>query len=141
MPPKTALLFEDNDFYREVLTEILYEQNFQVLGYTDPNAFLSTKADCCSAGNKPCADVMITDNQMPGMTGLEFLEHVRARGCRLPNACKAITSGNWDQQERDQAIASGCKVFHKPTSLEELSAWLDQVTSAPSSEETNRGET
>ena len=130
MPPKTALLLEDNDFYREVLTEVLHEKDFQVLAYTDPRAFLATKAECCSAGNKPCADVMITDNQMPGMSGLEFLEHVHARGCKLPNACKAIISGNWAEPDHAQAVASGCKVFHKPTSLDDLLTWLDEVTSA-----------
>src|SRR6056297_1791443 len=133
MPPKTALLFEDNDFYREVLTEILHEKNFQVMAYTDPKAFLTTKADCCSANNKPCADVMITDNQMPGMTGLEFLEHVEARGCKLPNASKAIISGNWAEQDHVQAMTLGCKVFHKPTSLDDLLIWLDEATSAPPS--------
>lgn len=130
MPPKTALLLEDNDFYREVLTEILREKDFQAMAYADPTAFLSKKSDCCSASNKPCADVMITDNQMPSMSGLEFLEHVRDRGCKLPNACKATISGNWAEQDHAQAVASGCKVFHKPTSLDDLLTWLDEVTSA-----------
>lgn len=129
MPPKTALLFEDNDFYREVMTEILHEKDFQVMAYADPREFLSTKAECCSAGNRPCADVIITDNQMPGMSGLEFLEHVRARGCKLPTTCKAIISGNWAERDRAQAEASGCKVFHKPTSLDEILTWLDETTS------------
>ncbi len=130
MPTKTALLFEDNDFYREVMTEVLLEKNFQVLAYTDPRAFLFKKADCCSAGNKPCADVMITDNQMPGMTGLEFLEHVRARGCKLPNDSTAIISGNWSQQDHAQALKLGCKIFHKPTSVDAILDWLDEATSA-----------
>jgi len=130
MPPKTALLFKDNDFYREVLTEVLHEKNFQVMAYADPTAFLSIKADCCTADNRPCADVMITDNQMPGMTGLELMAHVRARGCKLPNGSTAIISGNWSQQDHAQALKLGCKIFHKPTSLNVILDWLDEATSA-----------
>ncbi len=129
MSPKTALLFEDNDFYREVMTEVLLEKNFQVAAYTDPTAFLSQKAACCCAASGPCADVMITDNQMPGMTGLEFLEHVRARGCKLPNDSTAIISGNWSKQDHAQALKLGCKIFHKPTSLDAILDWLDEATS------------
>ncbi len=132
MPPKTVLLFEDNDSYREVMTDILQEMDLQVVAYADPTAFLSNKADCCSAGNKPCADLLVTDNQMPGMTGLEFLEHVRARGCKLSNACKAIFSGQWAEQDHLQAINLGYKVFHKPTSLDDIVNWLDEATRAPS---------
>jgi CheY-like chemotaxis protein len=111
------------------MTEILQEKNFQVTAYTDPTAFLSQKAACCCSANGPCADVMIADNQMPGMSGLELLEHVRARGCKLPNDSTAIISGSWSQQDHAQAVKLGCKIFHKPTSLDEIWDWLDEATS------------
>lgn len=129
MSPKTALLFEDNAFYREVMTEVLQEKNFQVRAYSNPTLFLAQKDPCCGADDRCCADVLISDNHMPGMSGLEFLEYAHASGCRLPRS-KAVISGNWTEEDHARASRLGCKIFQKPTSIDELFAWLDDVIHA-----------
>lgn len=126
MSRKTALLIDDNEFYMDLLIEVLQEKDFEVLAFNDPLEFLSQKEDCCSAQIKPCADVVITDNQMPGMSGLDFLKMISDRGCKLPNRCKAIFSGDLSEEDHAQAQALGCKVFKKPTPIHDFWNWLDE---------------
>lgn len=125
MAPKVALLFEDNPLCRDLITEILREKDFKVTSFTSPTHYLSDKANCCCCSDEACADALITDNQMPGMTGLELLQSVKNRGCKLPNHRKAIISGSWSDEEYRQALQLGCKIFQKPVSIEEIHQWLD----------------
>ena len=72
----------------------------------------------------PCYNVLLTDNQMPGMTGLEFLEQQRRCGCKIPDHRKAIISGTWTKENLDKAAQLGCQVFHKPYQYDQISHWL-----------------
>ncbi len=125
MASKVALLFEDNPLCRDLMTEILREKDFKVTAFADPTHYLADKIDCHCCADTACADALITDNQMPGMTGLELLQRFDKNGCKLPNHRKAIISGSWSNEEYHQARQLGCKIFHKPASIEEIHQWLD----------------
>ena len=125
MGSKTALLFEDNLLCRDLMTDILQEKNFRVTAFAGPTRYLSDKADCHCHSDLACVDALITDNQMPGMTGLELLQRFNNRGCKIPNHRRAIISGSWSEEEYHQARQLGCKIFQKPFSIEEINQWLD----------------
>ena len=125
MPPKVALLFEDNRLCRDLMTEILMEKDFTVTAFADPTSYVADKNRCDTCGDNACADALITDNQMPGMSGLELIQWITDRGCKLPNHRRAVISGSWTSEEFDQAQQLGCKIFQKPVSVDEIHQWLD----------------
>lgn len=125
MPPKVALLFEDNCLCRELMTEILTEKDFKVTAFTNPTSYVASKNCCDHCGENVCADALITDNQMPGMNGLELIQWITDRGCKLPKHRRAVISGSWSGEEYDQAQRLGCKIFQKPASIKEIHQWLD----------------
>jgi CheY-like chemotaxis protein len=127
MRPKTALVFDDNEFWRTVLSEMLGEKHFRVVAFSDPTEFLATKKQgCCCQIHEPCFDVLLTDQQMPGMTGLELLERLEAGGCRVAAHRKAIISGDLAPADLNRAQQVGCKIFFKPTPMAEIFQWLDE---------------
>ena len=125
MPPKVALLFEDNSLCRDLMTEILTEKNFEVAAFADPVSYVAAKNNCRNCTGNSCADALITDNQMPGMSGLELIQWINDRGCKLANHPKAVISGSWSNEEHEQAQQLGCKIFQKPATIEEIHQWLD----------------
>ena len=127
MRQKTALLFEDNETCQTLMIEILTAKQFLVVAFSDPISFLDQQEkDCCHMVSEPCFDILLTDNHMPGMTGLEFLEQLKGFGCKLRDHNKAITSGNWSEADLSRAKQLGCKIFYKPTSVDEIFYWLEE---------------
>jgi YesN/AraC family two-component response regulator len=70
-----------------------------------------------------CVDIIITDVNMPNVSGLEFIKNQLKKGCKVKNI--ALMSGTWTDYESEYALRLGCQVFHKPFSLDELNKWLD----------------
>ncbi|MBW6509174.1 MAG: response regulator [Desulfuromonadales bacterium] len=125
MASKIALLFEDNPLCRDLMTEILRERDYKVTAFADPTSYVASHNGYCDCSDDACADALITDNQMPGMSGLEFIQWIKDRGCKLPNNRRAVISGSWSNEEYEQAQHLGCKIFHKPASMKEIHQWLD----------------
>jgi CheY-like chemotaxis protein len=74
---------------------------------------------------QPCADVIISDQSMPQMTGLDFFSTREARGCKGVHQRLAIMSANFTQEDIDQAEKLKCKIFIKPFSLEAVELWIE----------------
>ena len=122
-----AVVIDDLDWCRELLTEILEEKGYAVRSYAQAETF-----PFCSDPTRPCqsseacADLLLTDNRMPNLTGLEMVAQQRARGCKLCQGKRAVISGSWTGAERGRAHALGCHVLEKPFNLKGLQAWLQQ---------------
>jgi YesN/AraC family two-component response regulator len=71
-----------------------------------------------------CADIIMTDLNMPNITGLEFIENQIKHGCKVRNI--ALISGDWSEPEMNRAHELGCMSFSKPLRIAELIAWLNQ---------------
>jgi hypothetical protein len=67
---------------------------------------------------------MITDLEMPGMSGLELLKLQTLRGCRLPLSNKAVLSGNLDPASCEAIHRLGCATFSKPCRFSALAPWV-----------------
>ena len=127
MRQKTALLFDDNKMCRDMLTDALAEMQLQVVAFSDPISFLRQQEKiCCHRISEPCYDILLTDNNMPGMTGLEFLEKLQEVDCKISAHHMAIISGKWEEADLLRAKKIGCKIFHKPTPLDEIYDWLNE---------------
>ena len=123
----SAIVIDDNDLSRNLLAEIFKEKKIRVSTYSDPTDFLREHESDSCIGEKPCFDFILTDNKMPLMTGLAFLEHINRKGCLIPKAQTAIISGDWLGDDIKKAQELGCRIFSKPCPIEEIFAWVDNV--------------
>ncbi|OEU72883.1 MAG: hypothetical protein BA864_14295 [Desulfuromonadales bacterium C00003093] len=122
---KTALVIDDDNICLTLLSELLDEERYKVATFSRPTCYMTLQETDRCPMETPCYNVLLTDNQMPGMTGLEFLEMQRCKGCKIPDHHKAIISGSWTRGDLDKAAQLGCQVFHKPYAFNQIITWLE----------------
>ena len=119
-----TILCEDNEHVREIFNHILDERGHEVFSFEDAgDCPLNSLTECICDHKNPCSDIIITDVSMPKVSGLEFVENLRKKGCQIKDI--AMVSGYWTEKDISAAKEIGCTVFHKPLQPEELNAWLD----------------
>ena len=119
-----VLIFEDNEILRSTLQNILVEHGYEVFTFPDP-------AMCPVYGlvnhncplDQACADIIISDVNMPTETGLKLIKNRKEKGCKI--MYRALMSEDWNDSDLQNAHELGCRVFHKPFIFEEMLLWLD----------------
>ncbi len=124
---RKAIVIDDLDFCREVLADALLERGYDVSSYSEAHQlpFCAEDGSGCPS-ESGCADLILTDNKMPSLSGLEMFEQQIAKGCKLMDGKRAVISGSWTQEEKAKAAAIGCQTFQKPCYLDQLYSWLDK---------------
>ncbi len=123
MIPK-ILIYEDNDILRSTLKNIFSERGYEVFAFSSPEmcqAFDSVDLTC--PADFACADVIISDVNMPTKSGLDLIKERQQKGCKLKY--RALMSADWTDSDLKSAHALGCYIFHKPFDLKEMLKWLD----------------
>ena len=121
-----SIVIDDDDACRELLALLLRRRGYEVISLPDPTACpLYEDAECSCPQEEVCGDFLLTDNRMPGMSGLELIARQIRGGCKGMVGNKAVLSGTWSQEELQKAQRLGCKVFYKPYRVEEIKVWLD----------------
>ena len=78
------LLFEDDNLLRSMLHRLLLNQGWEVIGYPDPEGCPLRHATKCACGcTKVCADVIVTDWEMPHVDGFTFVHDLLEKGCKV----------------------------------------------------------
>ncbi|MGB0910371.1 MAG: response regulator [Nitrospirales bacterium] len=117
---KCILIIDDDSFARMVL-RFLFESE----GYVCREAENGALGLGMFEQHQP--DLIITDNNMPVLSGLEFLNRVVKKNHRKVPAVIVVT-GNPSQEVKTQALQSGARaVLEKPFNLGEIRAlanWL-----------------
>src|SRR5688572_5086387 len=67
------LLAEDDRELRGFLKAVLVRDGYDVIDVPDGSALLLQLADGCSCCDEPTVDLLITDDRMPGWTGMQVL--------------------------------------------------------------------
>ncbi len=119
-----AIVLDDDHTIRTVISNILKDRGYEVFDFSEPTLcpiYLDSKCPCPTGSF--CANIIITDINMPYMKGLEFIEHQRRNACKAPNI--AVMSGRWTDQELEHAKRLGCQTFNKPFKMGEINKWLD----------------
>jgi DNA-binding response OmpR family regulator len=77
-------------------------------------------------------DLVVSDNRMPHVTGMEYVRRLLHDGCMVRHI--ALMSGDWDYRDIHEAEAMGCKIFHKPFSMGALQSWLNTLPDEPATD-------
>ena len=126
MRKRRVLLFDDDPAILDVLALFFEERGYDVIAFREPVACpVYESGDRCDKEH-PCGDLMITDLEMPGMSGLELLKLQARRGCRLTLRNKAVLSGNLDRASREAIHSLGCATFPKPCRFSALAPWVEE---------------
>ena len=98
-------IIDDDDAVRDSLAVLLELNDLPVATYASAQAFL----DALATGAEGC---VVTDVQMPRMTGLQLLAALRAGGHRLP---VIVATGRADRSMAAEAMAHGAQaMLEKP---------------------------
>ena len=119
-----AMVLDDNYILRTIIEDVLKNRGYEVHGSAEP-FFCPVLLDrnCSCSVDSHCTDIIITDLNMPGMTGLEFIENQKRHGCKVQNT--AVISGSWRDAELEHAKRLGCHTFNKPFKTDDIKKWLD----------------
>ena len=121
-----VIIFDDDAMLLEVLEFYFDKWGYEVLSHQSPMVCLFNGAAGSCKSLSSCADLMISDFQMPHVTGMELFQLQEQRGCRVDRKMKAIMSGHADEALLRQCKDSGYRFFQKPFSFSELDSWLSE---------------
>lgn len=111
-------LADDSDLLRRALVEALRAAGYDVRGAADGAELLAI-----AAAWRP--DLVITDLQMPNLTGLDVLRELRAMRASIP---AILMSGTLTAAVRTAAAALGvAAMLEKPFTVEDLAATVLEV--------------
>lgn len=114
-------IIDDDDAVRDSTRALLESYGYQVRDHASAEQFLKgtdTKSEC-----------LLVDQHMPGMTGLDLLEHLRAQGDRTP---ALMMTGRSDPTLEPRAARIGVKLLHKPVPEDQLMRSIEQARQAHS---------
>jgi DNA-binding NtrC family response regulator len=104
-----VLLVEDDDAIREVLMAAFESLDIDVVARPD-----AEEVEGIVIGGPFAIDLLIMDIDLPGRSGIECLEELRAKGVRTP--CLFVTGG----VQAPPASLAPCRVLRKPFPLDAL---------------------
>jgi DNA-binding response OmpR family regulator len=121
------LIFDDDAQILNMLEKYFALKGYEVFAFNEPTScsIYGESIDSCT-NLYACADIMITDFDMPKMTGVKMIEQQIARGCRLTPKNKAVISGFLDDEYIRKVGEMGCAFFKKPFLLTDLDPWIKE---------------
>lgn len=119
------LIIDDDVLCLDIADSYFQDKGFETTICLRPQCLL-LDSDLKNCPQKTsCYDYVLTDNEMPGLNGIDFLELLERRGCKISKRRKAIISGSVNPVLIDRAEKIGVHVFQKPTPLRKLDEWVD----------------
>ncbi|MGR3301974.1 MAG: response regulator [Candidatus Scalindua sp.] len=120
-----AIVLDDDHVMRNLICGILKNRGYEAHASSDPlSCPVYLDSECPCPVEHICTSIIITDINMPNMTGFEFIEHQKSMGCKVQNI--AVMSGRWTNEDLEHAKRLGCHMFKKPFKIDEIEKWLDE---------------
>jgi DNA-binding response OmpR family regulator len=116
--PPRVLVAEDDSEMRRLVVETLRKDGYDVTAVPDGGRLLTTLAHgFVDDGGSGLADLVVTDIRMPGRSGMQVLEQLRASHWQMP---VILMTAFGDPATRELARALGAVLFDKPFDLDDL---------------------
>jgi len=115
-PQRKVAIVDDDAAVRDSLRLLLEVMGYAVVAFESAAVFLNT-----AMHNAAC---LISDYQMPGMTGLELAEEMRANGSVIPIL---LTTGSATPALFVKAAELGIKVLEKPFDEDDLLDFIRSI--------------
>jgi len=121
------LIFDDDESTRKLLWMYFDSQGYEVFTFPHPATCpLCEEKNCPCPIDYACADLIISDLNMPAIKGLDFLEEQINKGCRCTHM--ALMSGVIKMEEIEKANKLGIQIFNKPFKISEIKQWAEKAT-------------
>ena len=117
-----VLLAEDDALLREILCEGLAIEGFEVVAAEDGLRALERFE------REGPYDVLLIDEEMPGLTGRELVARIRQQGHRVP---ALLISGNLHLDPEERAALGVGPVLRKPVSFQDLTRAINAAVGRP----------
>ena len=121
------LVLDDDVEIRKLLKTALAEKGHEVTTLADPTEFpFLNKESCRCQPGAPCADILIFDNVMPNIEGIDLFKKLKSCGCQpLLKGNVAIMSGYLTIHYMNELNELGIHYFRKPFKLKDIYEWVD----------------
>jgi len=131
-PLRHILLVEDDDEMRRLLRLVLARSGFEVTEAPNGRRALEILINLLAVPpcDKPLPDLVITDQRMPGLSGLGLIEAMRLAWCQVP-AILITAFGDETMEARADALG-GVAVLDKPFEMDALLAMMSRLQACPS---------
>ena len=124
---KRAVIYDDDDIILKVLKEFLSMRDYEVFTFQSPVICPLGEIEKNSCLKPyPCADIIISDFNMPKMDGITLFQQQLQMDCKVDVRNKAIMSGYLEEQHNKMLGELGVHFFQKPINFSDLTRWLDQ---------------
>jgi CheY-like chemotaxis protein len=111
---KKVLLVDDNTSAREALSLVLDSQHLECVEVSNGSEALEWLAT-------HQADLIISDNQMPVLSGLDFIDQIQLHQKPVNEAPVILLSGHLNEQDRYRARKAGVfAILDKPCNFSEF---------------------
>lgn len=121
------ILLDDLDSIRNSLSKFFTLSGYEVFSFSSPMICpLQLEPECRCIENQTCTDIIITDLDMPGMSGLNFIQNQKNKNCKCEHI--ALMSGLWTEEKLNHADELRCKIFTKPVLPNDILGWIKDVT-------------
>jgi two-component system response regulator FixJ len=119
---QTILIVEDDGLFRRSLATFV-----SALGYG--TVICASAEEALRRDDLEEVNLCIVDYQLPGLSGVDFLEGLRTRGLRVP---VLLMSGYLNDAIRSEAVREGAlEVLHKPMDMALLVQRLARALASP----------
>jgi two-component system, LuxR family, response regulator FixJ len=109
-------IIDDDDAVRDSTQALLESYGYEVRTHASAEHFLQDQ--------DISPDCLLVDHHMPGMSGLDLLELLRARGDSTP---ALMITGHTDACLEPRAKKVGAALLYKPVSEKQLVQWIERT--------------
>jgi len=121
-----AIVLEDDRLSQQLLSAMLESRGYEVISYDNPSICpLQRSPECRCTNEERCTDILMSDLNMPLVSGLEYIQNQRIKGCKCK--CVALVSSEITYSVEQKAKRLVCQLFPKPVNVKDIFGWLDIV--------------